>query len=109
MCIRDSRSSTLNAAALLRLLERCDALRKPQRFAQALQACQCDAQGRLGMADTPYPQAARLAQALELALAVATESVAARAISMGATGPKIGQFIHTARAQAIAAGLAETL
>ncbi len=102
------RSGTLNAAALLRLLERCDALRKPQRFAQALQACQCDAQGRLGMSDTPYPQAARLAQALQLALEVATDTVAAHAISMGATGPKIGQFIHTARANAIAAGLAET-
>ena len=102
------RSGSLNAAALLRLLERCDAFRKPARFAQALQACQCDAQGRLGLTDTPYPQAARLGHALDLALAVATDSIAARAISMGATGPKIGQFIQTARAQAIASGLTET-
>jgi len=99
------RCGSLNAAALLRLLERCDALRKPARFAQALQACQCDAQGRLGMTDTPYPQAERLGRSLELALEVATESIAASAISMGATGPKIGQFIQTARTEAIAAGL----
>jgi tRNA nucleotidyltransferase (CCA-adding enzyme) len=99
------RSGSLNAAALLRLLERCDAIRKPERFRAALLACQCDAQGRLGLQDAPYPQAQRLGQALDLALAIATDSIAARAIAAGATGPKIGQFIQTARAEAIAAGL----
>ena len=99
------RSGSLNAAALLRLLERCDAIRKPARFRQALLACQCDAQGRLGLQDAPYPQAQRLGHALDLVLAVATDSIAARAMAAGATGPKIGQFIHTARAEAIAAGL----
>jgi len=99
------RSGSLNAAALLRLLERCDAIRKPARFQLALLACQCDAQGRLGLHDTPYPQALRLARALDLALAVATESIAAQAMAAGAKGPKIGQHIQTARAEAIAAGL----
>ncbi|MEO7245307.1 MAG: multifunctional CCA addition/repair protein, partial [Rubrivivax sp.] len=37
------RSGELGAAALLRLLERCDALRRPERFAEALLACECDA------------------------------------------------------------------
>jgi tRNA nucleotidyltransferase (CCA-adding enzyme) len=99
------RSGSLNAAAMLRLLERCDAIRKPARFRQALLACQCDAQGRLGLQDAPYPQSHRLSQALELALAVATESIAAHAISIGATGPKIGQYIQAARTEAIATGL----
>jgi len=99
------RSGSLNAAALLRLLERCDAIRKPARFRQALLACQCDAQGRLGLQDAPYPQSHRLSQALELVLAVATESIAAHAISIGATGPKIGQYIQAARTEAIATGL----
>ena len=99
------RSGTLNAAAVVRLLERCDAFRKPARFAQALQACQCDAQGRLGLTDTPYPQAERLAAALQRAQAVATDLVAARAISMGASGPKIGQMIQAARIEAVAQGL----
>ena len=99
------RSGSLNAAAMLRLLERCDAIRKPARFRQALLACQCDAQGRLGLQDAPYPQSHRLSQALELVLAVATESIAAHAISIGATGPKIGQYIQAARTEAIATGL----
>jgi tRNA nucleotidyltransferase (CCA-adding enzyme) len=99
------RSTSLNAAAIVRLLERCDAFRKPARFAQVLLACQCDAQGRLGLTDTPYPQAARLAQALASAQSVATDLVAARAISAGASGPKIGQMIQAARTEAVAAGL----
>jgi tRNA nucleotidyltransferase (CCA-adding enzyme) len=99
------RSASLNAAAIVRLLERCDAFRKPARFGQVLQACQCDAQGRLGLGDTPYPQAARLAKALASAQSVATDLVAARAISAGASGPKIGQMVQAARAEAIAATL----
>lgn len=99
------RSASLNAAAIVRLLERCDAFRKPDRFAQVLLACQCDAQGRLGLADTPYPQAVRLAQALASAQSVATDLVAARAIAAGASGPKIGQVIQAARTEAVAAGL----
>ena len=99
------RSASLNAAAIVRLLERCDAFRKPARFAQVLQACQCDAQGRLGLGDTLYPQAARLAKALASAQSVATDLVAARAISAGASGPKIGQMVQAARAEAIAATL----
>ena len=99
------RSASLNAAAIVRLLERCDAFRKPARFAQVLLACQCDAQGRLGLTDTPYPQAARLAQALASAQSVATDLIAARAISAGASGPKIGQMIQAARTEAVAAGL----
>jgi tRNA nucleotidyltransferase (CCA-adding enzyme) len=99
------RSASLNAAAIVRLLERCDAFRKPARFAQVLLACQCDAQGRLGLGDAAYPQAARLAQALASAQSVATDLVAARAISAGASGPKIGQLIQAARAEAIAAAL----
>jgi len=101
------RSASLNADALLRLLERCDAIRKPARFRAALLACQCDAQGRLGLNDAPYPQAQRLTHALDLALAVATDSIAARAIAAGASGPKIGQAIQRARAAAIAAGFGE--
>lgn len=60
----------LSAAATLRLLERCDALRRPERFAWVLQACECDARGRLGHENAPYPQAQYLSQALDGALSV---------------------------------------
>ena len=99
------RSESLNASAIVRLLERCDAFRKPERFAEVLLACECDARGRLGMDGNPYTQAPRLAAALQRALSVATNLVAADAISAGASGPKIGEWIHRARIDAVAQGL----
>ena len=44
----------------VRVHERSDALRKPARFAEALQACESDARGRLGFETHEYPQAERL-------------------------------------------------
>jgi tRNA nucleotidyltransferase (CCA-adding enzyme) len=99
------RSATLDAAAIVRLLERCDAFRKPARFADILLACECDARGRKGLQDAPYPQAQRLAEALLHAQSVATDLIAAHAISTGASGPKIGEMIQKARTEAIASGL----
>ncbi len=96
------RSGELNAAALVRLLERCDALRKPTRFHQVLQACECDARGRLGMDETPYPQRERLAHALASAQSVDTAAVAAQAQAEGLTGERVGKRIHKARVDAVA-------
>ena len=95
------RSSEFGAAALVRLLERCDAFRKPERFGQALQACECDARGRGGMQDQPYPQRPRLLVALAAAQAVATHSIAADAQVAGLDGPRIGEMIHEARVAAV--------
>ncbi len=100
------RSGELNAAALLRLLERCDALRKPERFADVLLACECDARGRLGFEEAPYPQRDRLAAALAAARAVATAPIAAQAAQAGMTGPQVGEAIRRARTAALQAHLA---
>jgi len=100
------RSGEFNAAAVLRLLERCDALRKPERFANALLACECDARGRLGLEESPYPQRARLGAALQAALAVATAPIAAEAAARGLKGPQVGAQIQQARERAVAAALA---
>lgn len=97
------RSEGFEAAALVRLLERCDAFRKPQRFDAALLACECDARGRLGLEDAPYPQRPRLLRALEAAQSVVTEGIAREAAARGAKGPQIGQAIHAARVTAVAA------
>ena len=96
------RSGDLDGAALVRLLERCDAFRKPQRFGEVLLACECDARGRLGHADSAYPQRARLVGALAAALSVSTAEVAAQAAAAGLTGPKVGERIHGARVAAVA-------
>ena len=97
------RSADLGAAALVRLLELCDAFRKPQRFDQVLLACECDARGRLGFEDRPYPQRDRLNGVLAAAQSVATQAIAERAQASGATGPKIGEAIQRARIAAVAA------
>ncbi|MBS0340269.1 MAG: multifunctional CCA addition/repair protein [Proteobacteria bacterium] len=99
------RSGDLNADAVLRLLERCDAIRKPERFGQVLLACECDARGRLGLEDRPYAPRQRLQGALQAALAVATEPIAQAALQRGAKGPEIGAAIGRARAQAVAQAL----
>ena len=99
------RSGELNAAALVRLLERCDAIRKPQRFAQILLACECDARGRLGLEEQAYPQRPRLMQALRAAQSVDTAAVAEAAQQAGATGPKIGEWVQRARVDAVQAAL----
>ena len=99
------RCASLSPDATLHLLERCDAIRKPARFADILQACECDARGRLGLQDTRYPQARRLADALRVAMAAPTQAIADEAMSKGITGPTIGALIHDARAAAIASAL----
>ncbi|MGC4061016.1 MAG: multifunctional CCA addition/repair protein [Aquabacterium sp.] len=98
------RSADLNAAAVLRLLERCDALRKPQRFIEILQACECDARGRLGFEHNVYAPATRLAQALAAAQQVDTASVSAAALQQGLKGEAIGKAIGQARAEALVRG-----
>jgi len=102
------RSGELNAAALVRLLERCDALRRPDRFRDALLACECDARGRLGMSESPYPQRTRLNQALTLAMGIDAAAVVAAAQARGASGPALAEAVRAARVQAVAVGLTET-
>ncbi len=100
------RSGELNAAALVRLLERCDALRKPARFGDALLACECDARGRLGMEEDAYPQRPRLLAALAAARGVATAPIAEAAHAAGERGPAVGTRIHAARVRAVEQALA---
>ncbi|HXC58417.1 MAG TPA: multifunctional CCA addition/repair protein [Steroidobacteraceae bacterium] len=57
------RALELRPDTLLRLLTDCDALRRPERFSELLLACQCDAQGRTGLEEKPYPQRAYLESA----------------------------------------------
>jgi tRNA nucleotidyltransferase (CCA-adding enzyme) len=104
------RCGDFSASAILRLLTRCDAFRRPSRFADVLHACLCDARGRLHFEQTPYPQADRLTLALDAANTVATHDVAAQAlrnlstpdVAAGARGEAVAMAIQTARQQAIA-------
>ena len=95
------RSQELNAAALLRLLERCDAIRKPERMPDILLACECDARGRKGFENEPYGPSTRLQEVLKAALSVVTAGIAEQAQKQGLSGPAVGEKIHAARVNAI--------
>ncbi len=90
-------AAALRPATLVKLLERVDALRRPERFAQLLEACECDFRGRPGREDKPWPAAGILRRAL-----AAVQAVDAGAIA-GATADKaqIPQRIHEARVAAV--------
>jgi tRNA nucleotidyltransferase (CCA-adding enzyme) len=99
------RSAELGPEALMRLLDRCDAVRQPERFVRVLQACECDARGRMGLEESAYPQAERLLKAQKAALSVETAPIAQAAAAQGLKGPQIGEQISKARVKAVAASL----
>jgi tRNA nucleotidyltransferase (CCA-adding enzyme) len=92
-------SATLGAEALLRLFERCDAVRRPDRFAAVLLACECDARGRTGREEQAYEPAVRLPPLLRAVLDVDTARVATQAAQAGRQGPAIGAAIQAARVE----------
>ncbi|MEY4420347.1 MAG: hypothetical protein RLZZ498_943 [Pseudomonadota bacterium] len=98
-------SGSFGAEAVLRLLVRCDALRRPERFLLALQACECDARGRLDKEDVPYTQGARLALLLKAAQSVDSAAISAQALHEGLKGPAVGARLDAARVAAIALAL----
>ena len=98
-------SGGFGAEAVLRLLVRCDALRRPERFLLALQACACDARGRLGMADDAYVQGPRLAALLKAAQSVDSAAVSAQALREGLQGAAIGARMDAARVAAISSAI----
>ena len=96
-------SEGFSPEARLRLLDRCDAWRRPERFGQLLWACECDARGRAGLQARPYPQRERLAADLRRLQALDQAAISAEALARGLKGPAIGQAIHHARLAALKA------
>jgi len=92
------RAFELRPNTILEFLERADAFRRPERFAQALLACEADSRGRAGLEDVPYPQRPYLQAARDAAGAIkpSAEDIASR------DGPKIAERLHRRRLQAIA-------
>ena len=92
------RAFELRPKTILEFLERADAFRRPERFADALLACEADARGRTGLEDKPYPQRAYLAGARAAAAAIkpSPQEVAAQ------SGTQIAQALQQRRLRAIA-------
>jgi tRNA nucleotidyltransferase (CCA-adding enzyme) len=100
------RAMTLNADAVMRLFERCDALRRPERFLQALLACECDARGRTGLENLPYAPRPHLTRALQAAQAANAEEAAQAAMAAGQRGESVGRQVRSVRVRAIQNALA---
>src|SRR5580704_7221635 len=92
------RALELRPKTILEFMERADAFRRPERFAEALLACEADSRGRTGLENEPYPQRAYLLAARDAAAAIkpSPEDIAAQ------TGAKIAERLHQRRAHAIA-------
>jgi tRNA nucleotidyltransferase (CCA-adding enzyme) len=95
------RAGQLRPQTVLALLERCDALRKPARFAALLDACVADARGRPGFETVDYPQADWLAAALDAARGVDAGAVARRCTDRA----QIPDAVRAARLAAVSACL----
>jgi len=75
------RAASLGAAALLALLEACDAFRRPERFAELLAVAECLEYAKRGRAETPYRSGAILRRALAAAAGVDAARIAAQSAS----------------------------
>jgi tRNA nucleotidyltransferase (CCA-adding enzyme) len=93
------RVAELRPETKLTLLERCDALRRPERFAMILLACEADYRGRLGWEGRDYAQAEAWREALAAVRAVDAGAIARAA----ADPPDIARDIGRARIEAIKA------
>jgi len=70
------RAMELRADTIVKLFQSADAWRRPERFAQLLQACASDARGRAGSEHEPYPQADYLLRLLAVARALDAGEIA---------------------------------
>ncbi len=88
---------TLKAGTLWRLLQRLDVLRRPERVEAFLQACECDARGRLGMEERDYPQAEFLWKITQR-----VRTIKASDLPPEIKGADIGEMLIQKRIEAIA-------
>jgi tRNA nucleotidyltransferase (CCA-adding enzyme) len=100
------RALQLRPNTIVKLLERCDAFRKPARFSQMLLATECDSRGRSGPSasyrDAPFPQLAHLEAAMAAARAVNAGEIAQ---ASAANPQRIPELVRRARVAAVKTAL----
>ncbi|HEX4152610.1 MAG TPA: multifunctional CCA addition/repair protein [Steroidobacteraceae bacterium] len=92
------RAFELRPKTVIEFMERADAFRRPERFAQVLLACEADARGRAGLEANPYPQRDYLLRAQAAAAAVKPSQQE----MTGQSGPAIAQLLTRRRLEAVA-------
>jgi tRNA nucleotidyltransferase (CCA-adding enzyme) len=94
-------AAALRPATIVKLLEHTDALRRPERFEQLLEACASDFHGRPGYESLAYAPAPLLRSALAAARSVDAGAIAQRMEDRS----KIAGAVHEARVHAVKAAL----
>ncbi len=95
------RARELRPDTVVRLFQSCDAWRRPERFAQLLQACASDARGRTGHEQDAYPQAEYLLRLLQAAQGVNAGEIAGQCADQNMIAEQIRQARVAAVEQAI--------
>lgn len=91
------RAEELRANTILKLLDKLDVWRKPEKLNLLLQACVADHKGRKGRELAPYPQKAHIERAYQAALSVEVQEI----IKQGFKGPRIRDELYQRRLEAI--------
>jgi tRNA nucleotidyltransferase (CCA-adding enzyme) len=92
------RAFELRPSTVLKVLNRVDAFRRPQRFEKFLLVCEADARGRSGFEDRPYPQAAYFRTAWQAASEIDISDLKDSQLD----GKEIGKEVESRRRRAIA-------
>lgn len=87
----------LKPATLLKVFDKADAWRRPERFAQLLDACRADFHGRTGFEERVYAEPDYVAEALAAAQAVPVKEI----VAAGYKGEEIKEQLAKKRTDAI--------
>ncbi|MDH3325828.1 MAG: multifunctional CCA addition/repair protein [Gammaproteobacteria bacterium] len=88
---------SLKSSTVLKLLERLDAFRRPERLDDFVKACEADAKGRKGFESTDYPQAMYLLEAYRLSSSISVDEI----LASGYQGAEIGVQLRQLRIKLI--------
>lgn len=98
------RARELRPETMVKLLERLDVMRKPERLADILLACEADHRSRPGFDAAGYPQAGIVRLAADAFRAVDAGAIARGLARSGAApGPVIARAVQAARVAAVTA------
>ena len=102
------KAKELKSTTILKVLKKCDAFRRPERFEKILLCCEADARGRTGFEENEYPQANLFLQALNHSKPVNAKLLSQKGmITSDTNGKEIGALIDIERAARIKQRLKE--
>ncbi|MGB0495761.1 MAG: multifunctional CCA tRNA nucleotidyl transferase/2'3'-cyclic phosphodiesterase/2'nucleotidase/phosphatase, partial [Kangiellaceae bacterium] len=88
----------LKPKTIVKVLEKTDSIRKPERFEKFLVACEADFRGRTGFEKRPYPQIDLMRKAFEAFKSVSSKDI----VDAGFEGKQIGEQMYSERVRVVA-------